>query len=66
MFTTVIWETGQVHTGHWWQDLRERAHLEDRRVDGAMILQWIFKKWGEEAWIGLIWIKIGKGVGASS
>ena len=32
------WETGQVHTGFWSVDLRERFHLEDLGVDGRMIL----------------------------
>jgi len=49
--------------GLWREDLKERAHLEDRRVDGTMILQWIFKKWDEKAWTGLIWIRIGSGGG---
>ena len=28
-----------------------------------VILKWIFKKWDEEAWIGLIWLRIGTGGG---
>jgi hypothetical protein len=35
----------EVHTGFWWGDLREGDHLEDPRVDGRIILKWIFKKW---------------------
>jgi len=26
-------ETGDVHTGFWWDNLRERDHLEDLDVD---------------------------------
>ena len=36
--------SGEVHTGFWWGDLRERNHLEDPVVDGRIILKWIFKK----------------------
>jgi hypothetical protein len=45
---------GEVHTGFWWGDLRERDHLEDRGVDGRIILKWIFKKWdGGMDWIDM-------------
>ena len=26
-----VWETGEVHTGFWWGDMREMGHLEDKR-----------------------------------
>jgi hypothetical protein len=39
-----VWETGEVHTGFWWGDLRERYHLEHVGVDGRIILKGIFKK----------------------
>jgi len=28
-----------------------------------IILKWIIKKWDEEAWTGLIWLRIGTGGG---
>jgi len=41
-----VWETGEVPTGVWWGDLRERGYLEDQHVDWWIILKWIFKRWG--------------------
>jgi hypothetical protein len=43
-----VWGTGEVRTGSWWGDLRERDHLEDLGVDRRTILKWIFKKWDGE------------------
>jgi hypothetical protein len=36
---------GEVHTGIWWGNLRERDHLEDPGIDGRIILRWILRKW---------------------
>jgi len=47
----------------WWGNLRERDCLVDPGVDGRIILRWIFRKWGVVAWIGLIRLMIGIGVG---
>jgi hypothetical protein len=33
-----------LHTEFWWENLRERDHLEDPGVDGRIILRWIFRK----------------------
>jgi len=47
-----VWGTGEVQTGLWWEDLRERDHLEDVGVDGRIILKWISKQWdGGVEWI---------------
>jgi hypothetical protein len=42
---------------------RERDHLEDSDVDRRIILRWIFRKYDEGAWTGLICLQIGTGGG---
>ena len=43
-----------MYSGLWLGILRERDHLEDPRVDGRIILRWIFRKWdGGMDWIDL-------------
>jgi hypothetical protein len=37
-------ERGEVYTGFWWGNLREKDHLEDLGVFGILILKWIFEK----------------------
>jgi len=45
-----------VHNGFGLGNLSGRDHLEDPRVDGRIILRWIFKKWdgGSMDWIYLV------------
>jgi hypothetical protein len=31
----------EIHAGFRWRNLKERDHLEDRGVDGRIILEWI-------------------------
>jgi len=35
---------GEVHTGFWWENMRERAHLEDPSTDGRISPK-IVRKW---------------------
>ena len=41
-----VWERGEVCTGFWWGNLRERNHWGDPDVDGMIIIRYIFRKWG--------------------
>jgi hypothetical protein len=40
-----VWGRGEVSTGFWWGNLRERAHWRDSEVDGRIILRWNFRTW---------------------
>jgi len=54
---------GEVSTGLWMENLRDRDHLEDLGVDGRIILRWILRKWDVGVWIGSSWLRIGTGGG---
>jgi hypothetical protein len=43
---------GEMRTGFWWGDPRERDRLKDPGIDGRIILKRIFKTWDREAWTG--------------
>ena len=34
-----------MHTGFWWGNLREGAHLKDLGVDERIIFKWVLEKW---------------------
>jgi hypothetical protein len=36
---------GEMYTGFWWENLWERDYWGEPRVDGKIILKWIFRKW---------------------
>ena len=46
-------EGADLHTGFWWENLRERCQLQDPSVDGSIILKWNYKSDGGMAWIDL-------------
>ena len=50
-----LWGRGEVYTGLWWGNLRERDHLEGPVVDGRIIIIWIFRKWDVG---GMDWIEL--------
>ena len=39
-----VWGIGEVYSGCWWGNLRERGNLGDPKVDGSIILRCIFRK----------------------
>jgi len=54
---------GEAYTGFWWGNLKERDHLRNSRVDGEIILRWVFRKWDVGVWSGSSWLRIGTGGG---
>ena len=52
---------GEVCTGFWLGNLRERDHWGDPDVDGRIILGWIFRKWEGVVGTGWSWFRIGTG-----
>jgi hypothetical protein len=50
-------ETGEMHKGFCWRDLRKTDHMEHLGLDGRIILKRIRKKWNEGVWTGLIWLR---------
>jgi hypothetical protein len=50
---------GELSTGFWWGNLRERDHLGDPGIDERIILKWVFRKWNVGAWTGSSWLRIG-------
>jgi hypothetical protein len=58
-----VWGRDEAYRGFWWENLRERDHLEDPDVDGRIILRWIFRKWDVRTWNGSSWLRIGTGGG---
>lgn len=58
-----VWRREQVYTAFWWENQRERGHLEDLGVDGRIILKPTFKK-SDAAWTRFVWQSIGAGGGS--
>jgi hypothetical protein len=48
---------GELCTGFWWENLRQRNHWGDPGIDGKIIVRWIFKKWDVGVWTGLSWLR---------
>jgi hypothetical protein len=53
-----VWRRGEVRTGFWWGNLRERDHWGDPDVDGRIIVRWIFRKWEGVVGIRWSWLRI--------
>jgi hypothetical protein len=49
---------GEVCTGIWWGNLRDKDRWREPGVDGRIILGWTFRKWDVVVWTGLDWLRI--------
>jgi hypothetical protein len=49
---------GEVYTGCWWGNVRERDHLEHPRVNRRIILSWTLMEWNVESRTGSMWLMI--------
>jgi len=49
---------GEVDTGFWLGNLKERDHLEDQGID-VIVLKFILKKYIRRTWTSVIWLWIG-------
>jgi hypothetical protein len=58
-----VWGKGEVCTGFWWGNLRERDRWGDPGVVGSIVLGWIFRKWDVGVRTGLGSLRIGIGGG---
>jgi hypothetical protein len=48
-----------VHKGFWWENLKERDHLEGVYLEARIIIKRIFKIVDAETCIGLMWFRKG-------
>jgi len=55
-----VWGRGEVYTGFWWRNLRERDHWGYPDVDVGIILRWIFRKWVGVVGTGWSWLRVGR------
>jgi hypothetical protein len=45
-----------IHVGYWWENQKERDHLEDQDISGWIIVKLILERergWGSMDWIDL-------------
>jgi hypothetical protein len=54
---------GEVCTGFWWGNLKERDHRDYPGVDGRILLRRNFKTWDVGVWTGFSWLRIETGGG---
>jgi len=58
-----VWRRGEVGTGFWWGNLRERDHWGDPDIDGRILLRSTLRKWEGVVGTGWSWLRIGIGAG---
>ena len=54
---------GELYTGFWWANLRERDPWGDPGINERILIRLIFTKWDVGVWTGSCWLRIGTGGG---
>jgi hypothetical protein len=55
-----VWgDEREVHTGFWWENLRQSDNLEGVGVAVRITLTWILRKLIGRAWIEFVWRMFG-------
>jgi hypothetical protein len=53
------WERRGKSTGFWWENQKDRDHLEDQSMDGRMGSEWILRRLTGGVQNGSSWLRIG-------
>ena len=51
--------TGEACAGVWWGNLEKGGHWRDLRIDGRIVIKWIFRKWDVGLWTGSTCLRRG-------
>jgi hypothetical protein len=58
-----VWRRGNLCTGFWFENLREREHWGDPGANERIILRWIIRTWDVGEGTGSSWLRLGTGSG---
>jgi hypothetical protein len=53
-----VWGRGELYRGFWWENMKERGHVEDLGIDGRILLKCMLRKHDAKSCTGFGWLKI--------